>query len=244
MFLSLSPKIRQACSALSKDELKKDDGLDKLITKLRELYGVSNEQATFSAYEKFETFRRSEGMNINDYINEFEQLNQKLVTYKIELPSAVRAYQLLKNANLPKEKRDLARATVPDLTYESMKKQIKAIMISAQQVRIKRLNLVEMKFRLILKCIVGKVEVHGVVVLSVAILEVVVLTFAIVTPVEVSVPTRQEGLYLERVTGILLVEMGDQHNVIRVDPSIIGFLSVLTALKIRNRLPRKCILAT
>ena len=43
-------------------------------------------------------------MNINDYINEFEQLNQKLVTYKIELPSAVRAYQLLKNANLPKEK--------------------------------------------------------------------------------------------------------------------------------------------
>ena len=96
MVFSLSPKIRQACSAFSKDELKKDDGLDKLITKLRELYGVSNEQATFSAYEKFETFQRSEGMNINDYINEFEQLNQKLVTYKIELPSAVRAYQLLK----------------------------------------------------------------------------------------------------------------------------------------------------
>ena len=74
MFFSLSPKIWQACSALSKDELKKDDGLDKLIAKLHELYGVSNEQATFSAYEKFETFQQSEGMNINDYINEFEQL--------------------------------------------------------------------------------------------------------------------------------------------------------------------------
>ena len=33
----------------------------------------------------------------------------------------------IKNANLSTEKRDLARATVPDLTYESMKKQIKAI---------------------------------------------------------------------------------------------------------------------
>ena len=66
MFLSLSPKIRQASSALSKDELKKDDGFDKLIKKLCELYGVSDEQATFSAYEK------SEGMNINVYINEFE----------------------------------------------------------------------------------------------------------------------------------------------------------------------------
>ena len=33
----------------------------------------------------------------------------------------------IKNANLSTEKRDLARAKVPDLTYESMKKQIKAI---------------------------------------------------------------------------------------------------------------------
>ena len=95
-----------------------------------------------------------------------------------------------------------------------------------------------------LKCIMGKVEVHGVVVLFMVILEVMVLTFAIITLVEVSVPTRQEGLYPERVTGILLVEMGDQHNVTCVVPSIIGFLSVLTALKIINRLPRKCILAT
>ena len=56
VFLSLSPKIQQACSALSKNELKKDNGLDKLITKLCELYGVSNEQATFSAYENLRLF--------------------------------------------------------------------------------------------------------------------------------------------------------------------------------------------
>ena len=67
VFLSLSPKIRKACLALTKDELKKDDGLNKLIAKLRELYGVSNEEAKVSAYEKFEAFQRSEGMNINNY---------------------------------------------------------------------------------------------------------------------------------------------------------------------------------
>ena len=130
VFLSLSPKIRQGCSALSKDESMKDDGLDKLTAKLHELYGVSDEQATFSGYEKFETFQQCEGMNINDHINEFEQIKAvtSILQYsQIELPSAVRAYQSLKNANLPEEKRDLARATVPDLTYESMKKQIKAI---------------------------------------------------------------------------------------------------------------------
>ena len=54
----------------------------------------------------------------------------------------------------------------------------------------------EMKFRLNVKCIMGKVEADGIVVLSVAILEVIMLTFEIVTLVEVSVPTRQEGLFV------------------------------------------------
>ena len=66
-------------------------------------------------------------MNMIDYINEFEQLSQKLINYKINLPVAMCTYQLLKNANLLKEKRDLAHATIPDLTCETMKKQIKAI---------------------------------------------------------------------------------------------------------------------
>ena len=127
LYLSLNQKVRQACASLTKDELNKPDGLDKLIEKLRELYAVSEDQAMFNAYEKFETFRRPETMNITDYINEFEQLNQKLISYKIELPPAILAYQLLKNANLPKEKRDLARATTTELTYNAMKKQIKAI---------------------------------------------------------------------------------------------------------------------
>ena len=67
-------------------------------------------------------------MTISDFINEFEHLNQKLKSFKIELPSAVLAYQLLKSANLPKSTRDLARAhTCLWLTYNDMKKQIKAI---------------------------------------------------------------------------------------------------------------------
>ena len=95
--------------------------------KLKELYSVLRDQATFRAYKKFEPFQWPESMNIIDYINEFEQLNQKLINYKIDLSFAVCAYKFLKNAKLPKEKRDLAHATIPNWTYESMKKQIKAI---------------------------------------------------------------------------------------------------------------------
>ena len=55
-----------------------------------------------NAYEKFETFQRPKAMLISDHINNFEQLYQKLKKDKIELPSAVLAYQLLKNPNLSK----------------------------------------------------------------------------------------------------------------------------------------------
>ena len=127
VYLSLSEKVRQACSSLTKEELNEDDGLNKITNKLKELYSVTEDQAMFNAYENFETFQRPNDMNICEYINKFEQLNQKLVNFKITLPSAVLAYQLLKNANLPPATRDLIRATVASLTYDAMKKQIKAI---------------------------------------------------------------------------------------------------------------------
>ena len=127
LYLSLPPKVRQTCATLTKEELNVDEGMDNLISKLRELYAVSKDQAMFTPYEQFETYQRDPNMNITEYINQFEQLNHKLKSYKIDLPSPVLAYQLLKNANLPKSKRDLARATITELKYEDMKRQIKAI---------------------------------------------------------------------------------------------------------------------
>ena len=127
IYLSLSGKARQACACLGKEELNADNGVATLLTKLRELYLKDKDQAMYECYEKFETFKCDSSMGIRDYINEFERLNEKLKGYQIVLPDAVLAYQLLKNANLPSEKRSLARATLTALTYDNMKKQIKAI---------------------------------------------------------------------------------------------------------------------
>ena len=49
-----------------------------------------------------ETFQKPKAMLLSDYVNNFEQFYQKLKKFKIEPPSAVLAYQLLKNANLSK----------------------------------------------------------------------------------------------------------------------------------------------
>ena len=125
-YLSLSDKIKSQCN-ISKEVLAKDDGLTNLVAKLRELYASSKEQAMFGAYEKFENFCRPDNMKMSDYINEFERMYATLKNYKIELPTVVLCYRLLKSANLPKDRRDLARATISELTYDAMKKQIKAI---------------------------------------------------------------------------------------------------------------------
>ena len=57
LFLSLNGKVRHACMSLSKEELNKKDGLDNLVKKYRELDCISQDQAMYSAYEKFETFQ-------------------------------------------------------------------------------------------------------------------------------------------------------------------------------------------
>ena len=45
----------------------------------------------------------------------------------MSLPSALLAYRVLNISNLPNEKQQLAKATLTDMMYENMKKQLKAI---------------------------------------------------------------------------------------------------------------------
>ena len=72
------------------------------------------------AYDKFE-------MSIVDYLNEVERLYHQIKHYDMELPTVVLAHRVLKNANITHEKQQLVRTTLTSLTYESMKKQLKAI---------------------------------------------------------------------------------------------------------------------
>ena len=81
----------------------------------------------FTAYEDFETFQRPLEMTIVEYINEFERLYNTIKVHKMELPTGVLAYRMLKSANISEEKQQLVRVTLVALTYEDMKKKLKAI---------------------------------------------------------------------------------------------------------------------
>ena len=96
LYLSLDEKIRQACASVCSDEqLKAADGWKNLLAKLKELYGKTKEQSTYTAYERFTNFVRPENMTINEYINKFEELQLKVQNHGSVLPDCVLKYNLL-----------------------------------------------------------------------------------------------------------------------------------------------------
>ena len=99
VFLSLSEKVRQQLKCITKEELAGNDGLTKIMEKLRELYAASKDQIMYLAYEKFEDFKRSDDMSILEYINEFDRLHLLLKNYKIDLPAVTLYYKLLQTTN-------------------------------------------------------------------------------------------------------------------------------------------------
>ena len=81
----------------------------------------------FLTYDKFESFKKPVNMKIIHFINEFERLYNKIKKYEMELPTGALAYRLLKSVVISQDKHQLATATLPSLTYDWMKKQLKAI---------------------------------------------------------------------------------------------------------------------
>ena len=126
IYLSLPNKIRISCRDVTVSELNEDDGLNLLINILEKLYVKDSKASAYLAHEKFESFQRPADLNIIDYLHEFERLYYDIQRYEMTLPYDL-AYLVLKSAKLTPEKQQLARATIPKLTYENMRKQLKAI---------------------------------------------------------------------------------------------------------------------
>lgn len=127
VFLSLTGSARDAAHEIPVDTLDSDTGLNVLLGKLDELFLKDEDNAAFEAYDTFERYERPNGMSVFEYINTFERLYQKAKHFKLELSDGVLAYRLLRSANLSDTHQQLARATLPALTYTNMQAQIKKI---------------------------------------------------------------------------------------------------------------------
>lgn len=127
LFLSLEGSARDAAHEVSLEDLSGDNGINVLIEKLDSLFLKDENNSAFEAYDTFERYQRPVDMGMTDYINNFERLYQKAKHFKLDLPDGVLAYRLLRSANLSDTHAQLARATLPSLTYNNMQQQLKKI---------------------------------------------------------------------------------------------------------------------
>ena len=90
---------------LELSDLKKEDGMKTLTDYLDKNLGKDDLVDSLEKFEDFEDYTRRSGQSINDYVAEFDQKYNKLRKLKMELPSAILAFKLLKRANITQEER-------------------------------------------------------------------------------------------------------------------------------------------
>ena len=71
-------------------------------------------------------------MNINNYILEFEHLNDKMLQFNLKLPDNISCFKLLESASLQNNEKQMALTLARDLKYESMKLVLKRISLNVQ----------------------------------------------------------------------------------------------------------------
>ena len=126
IYLSLKGKARQVVRDLNPEHIGRAGGFELILGKLDSVFLQDEATLAYCAFKDFYEYKRSVGDNFSQFIVEHEQKYQKLIKYKMELPEGVRAFFLLKSANLTEESEKLARATA-ELNYEDMRDKVMKI---------------------------------------------------------------------------------------------------------------------
>ena len=129
VFLSaLNEKDREVVrQTVTPEVLKSAVGIPEIIKCLDKLYLKDETFTAYECYEKFEKYVRPNQGTMDDYINEFEQLYSKSKNKGMEILDGVLAYRLLNGANLSNANKQLVKATVGCMKYETMKQQLKKV---------------------------------------------------------------------------------------------------------------------
>jgi len=114
---------------LSLDELKADDGLNKLITFLDKHLAKDDLSDSLEKFEDFEDFQRVEGQSVQEYISIFDSKYRKIEKKNMKLPPEILAFKLLRKANIKKEEKMLVLTGMnydqKDTLYDEAKKSLK-----------------------------------------------------------------------------------------------------------------------
>jgi hypothetical protein len=124
LWMNLKGKAKEAVKEMDLNEIKAEDGLEKMISKLEDVFNTVANQAAYMAYRDFENFVKPQNMNFQDFVIKFEALNSQLRRHNMDLPDGVLAYRFLHSSNLKEGDMKLCRATISEFKYSEMKNRV------------------------------------------------------------------------------------------------------------------------
>ena len=127
--LCQNQKVKKVISTIALTDLNKDDGLNVLLDKLNEFFKTEQTQYLYYTCTKFNNFSRSEEMDINEYVIEFEYLNDQMLKFELKLPDKLLCLKLLDGASLNTNQMQMTLSITSALKYRSMKAALKWIFI-------------------------------------------------------------------------------------------------------------------
>ena len=128
LYLSLKGKAKEALGDVKAVDLAdNEEGVTYITNKLDQEFLKDENTRAFYAFQEFYDYRRSDGESYETFIVKFERLHNKLSEYKMVLPDGVKAFFILRAANITEENDRLVRTTAGALSYEEVKDKIKKV---------------------------------------------------------------------------------------------------------------------
>ena len=124
LFLSLKWNARKAAAKVKLAEMKKDNGLATVLGELDNFFMKDKDRAGFLAYDKFNKFRRPDGMSVQEFLLKFELLRNTCDSLEFPVSDKVAMHQMLESVNVSALKRDVIVSTLTDYTSKGMRSQI------------------------------------------------------------------------------------------------------------------------
>ena len=79
---------------MSKDDLKKDNGIDLILAELNKVLEADNVTRAYCPFKDFVTYKKNSGEGFSTYIVEFEKKHREIEKYDMNLPTGVLVFFL------------------------------------------------------------------------------------------------------------------------------------------------------
>ena len=109
---------------LTIEEITSRGGVTKILSHLDEIFQIDQVAADYKAYEEFITYRRPEHLSVPRYCRAFQQKLKKLQASGCVIADNILAVKVIECANLSDFEKVLIRATVTEITYSAVIKQL------------------------------------------------------------------------------------------------------------------------